>query len=241
MVGEQAADAQLLSGGVERRRMHLAEELETLRVDGVVSESGHFRLFVAVIGRGRRALEVRGASADTAHVGRRLLARLRRADGFGLVELLIAMMILNIGLIALMGAFISGVKVVRQASRTSTASTLADTQLELYRALTYSAIALDPLSVPTTAPYTTDAAYVSTQVTLTCALGTYTSYPQCNASRTLTGPDHGRYRVDTYIVSRTPTAGRAIKAVTVVVRDSSNLSGPALARVSTSFDQSTGS
>jgi type II secretory pathway pseudopilin PulG len=174
-------------------------------------------------------------------VERRLLARLRRADGFGLVELLIAMMILNIGLLALLAAFVSGSNAVRQASRISTASTLADTQLELYRALTYSAVALDPLSVPLTAPYTTDSAYVSTQVTLTCASGTYTSYPQCNASRTVTGPDHGTYRVDTYIVSRTPTNGRSVKSVTVVVRDSSNLTGPALARAATSFDKSTGS
>jgi type II secretory pathway pseudopilin PulG len=184
---------------------------------------------------------MRRSPADTAHVRRRLLARLRRADGFGLVELLIATLILNIGLLALMAAFVSGSTTVRRASRTSTASMLADTQLELYRALTYGSIALDPLSVPASAPYTTDSAYVSTQVTLTCALGTYTSYPQCNASRTVTGPDHGAYRVDTYIVSRTPTNGRAIKSVTVVVRDSSNLSGPPLARAATSFDQSTGS
>jgi type II secretory pathway pseudopilin PulG len=184
---------------------------------------------------------MRCVDADTADVGRRLLARLRRADGLGLVELLIAMMILNIGLLALMGAFVSGSKAVRLAGRTSTAATLADTQLELYRALTYGAIALDPSSIPATAPYTTDSSYSSTQVTLTCPLGTYTSYPQCNASRTVTGPDHGTYRVDTYIVSRAPTGGRSIKSVTVVVRDSSSLTGPALARASTSFDQSTGS
>jgi type II secretory pathway pseudopilin PulG len=174
-------------------------------------------------------------------VGRRLLKRLRGDDGFGLVELLIAMLILNIGLIALMGAFVTGSRTVRRASRIATASTLADSQLELYRALTYGAIALDPNSIPTTTPYTTDAAYSSTQVTATCASGTYTSYPQCNASRTVTGPDHGIYRVDTYIVLRTPTGGRAVKLVTVVVRDTSALTSTALARASTSFDQSTGS
>jgi Tfp pilus assembly protein PilV len=101
---------------------------------------------------------MRTPAADTAHVGRRLLARLRRADGFGLVELLIAMLILNIGLLALIAAFINGTRTVRQAGKISTASTLADTQLELYRSLTYGAIALDPLSVPTTGSYTTDSA-----------------------------------------------------------------------------------
>lgn len=112
--------------------------------------------------------------------------------------------------------------------------------LELYRALTYTAIALDPTSVPAVAPYTTDRAYSASQVTATCVSGSYASYPQCNASRTVTGPDHGTYRIDTYIVSRTPTGGRAVKLVTVVVRDTKALTTPALARQSTSFDQSTG-
>ena len=166
---------------------------------------------------------------------------LRREDGFGLIELMIAMVLLSVGLVALLGAFISGSTAVRHASRVATASTLADTQMELYRALTYTAIALDATSIPATSPYNTDTAYSATQVTATCASGAYASYPQCNASRTVTGPDHGTYRVDTYIVSRTPTGGRAVKLVTVVVRDTKALSTPALARQSTSFDQSTGS
>ena len=166
---------------------------------------------------------------------------LRREDGFGLVELLIAMVLLNVGIVALLAAFISGSTAVRRASRLATASTLAETQLELYRALTYSAIALDPSSIPASTPYTSDAAYSASQVTATCASGAYASYPQCNASRTVTGPDHGTYRVDTYIVSRTPTGGRPVKLVTVVVRDSKGLTKPVLARQATSFDQSTGS
>jgi Tfp pilus assembly protein PilV len=174
-------------------------------------------------------------------VGRRLLERLRTDEGFGLVELVVSMLILNIGLLALLAAFLSGSKTVQRAGKTATASTLADTQLELYRSLTYGAIALDPTSIPTTSPYTSDSSYSASQVTATCASGTYTSYPQCNASRTVTGPDRFSYRVDTYIVYRTPTGGRQIKVVTVVVRDASNPNVAALARVSTAFDQSTGS
>jgi type II secretory pathway pseudopilin PulG len=172
---------------------------------------------------------------------RRLRRALRREDGFGLMELLIAMVLLNIGLIALLAAFISGSTAVRRAGRVATASTLADSQMELYRSLTYSAIALDPSSIPTTTPYTTDTAYSASQVTATCSSGTYTSYPQCNASRTVTGPDHGIYRVDTYIVSRTPTGGRPVKLITVVVRETTSLTAPALARQSSSFDESTAS
>ena len=63
---------------------------------------------------------------------------------------------------------------------------------------------------------------------------------QCNPSRLLTGPDHGSYRVDTYIVARTPPSGRPDKLVTVVVRDGTSLTST-LVRQSSSFDASTGS
>lgn len=169
----------------------------------------------------------------------RLLARLRGNDGFGLVELLIAMVVMNIGLLALMAAFLNGIVTTKRSSRVATASTIADTQMELYRALTYSAIALDPSSIPASPPYTSDPAFSASQVTATCA-GPVSSSPQCNASRTLTGPDHGSYEVDTYVVWFTPENGRAVRQVTIAVRDTSALSGPALARRSSLFDESTG-
>jgi Tfp pilus assembly protein PilE len=171
---------------------------------------------------------------------KRLSARLRAEGGFGIVELMIAMTVLNIGLLALMAAFANGVTTSRRASRAATASTLADIQMELYRALTFGAITLDMSSVPVSAPYTTDAAYSSSMVTGTCS-GAVSANPQCNASRTVTGPDHGTYRLDTYIVPMTPENGRTAKQVTIVVRGAQQLSGPALARRSSIFDESTGS
>jgi Tfp pilus assembly protein PilV len=170
---------------------------------------------------------------------KRIRARLGSDGGFGLVELLIAMLILNVGLLSLMAAFANGIGTTTRAGRVATASTLAHTQLELYRALTYPAIALDPSSIPSSAPYTSDSAYSATQVTATCS-GQVADNPQCNASRTVTGPDHGTYRVDTYIVWSTPPNGRQLKEVTVVVRDTAHLSGPVLVRRSSLFDQSTG-
>ena len=170
---------------------------------------------------------------------KRLRQRLHSEGGFGLVELLIAMVMLNISLLALMAAFANGLVTTRRAGRSATASTLADTQLELYRALTYSAIALDPSSIPGAAPYTTDKAYNPSQVTATCS-GPVSSNPQCNASRSLTGPDHGTYIVETYIVWLTPVNGRPVKQVTVAVYDSKSVTGPALARRSSLFDASTG-
>ena len=186
------------------------------------------------------ALEALRRRADTDDVGSRLFRIVRGEAGFGLVELLVALVILNIGLMALLAAFVSGETTIRRTSRTATASTLADTRMELYRGLTYGAIALDPSTIPTTTPYTSDTAYSGSQVTATCS-GAVENNPQCSASRTLTGPDHGIYRVDAYIVYYTPTSGRAVKLVTIVVRDTTNLSGRALVRSSSSFDQSTGS
>jgi prepilin-type N-terminal cleavage/methylation domain-containing protein len=242
--------------------------------------------------------------ADSDYV-RRAFRRLRSDDGFSLVELIIAMMILNIGLAALLSALVSSATTLRRASRTATASALADAQVELYRALTYSAIALDSSAAGATdSTYTSDAAIsVTSNITTTTGCTTTLSsavtasssaqaatpgsmstiapgsqltldrgtasaetfnvttttpttfsavftkshsagavvlLPQCTPSRTVTGPDHGSYRIDTYITAHTPPTGRAGKLVTVVVRDGA---GPSttLVRQSTAFDASTGS
>ena len=183
------------------------------------------------IGRGMKALEPVRLGADRTFVR----AVLRRDGGFGLVELLIAMAMLNIGLLAVVAAFSSGIVSINRAGRITTAAVLADGQMELYRALTYNAIKLDPSTIPGTVPYTTDIAYNASQITGTC-----TGVPnECNASRQATGADSKPYRIDTYIVTATPTGGRAVKKVTVVVRDYNNLTLTFARQVST-FDQSTG-
>jgi len=173
--------------------------------------------------------------------------RLRQEGGFGLIELLMAMTILNVGILATVAAFNSGIVALRHAGSISTASVLADKQMELYRSLTYGSIALDSSSIPASAPYTSDPAWSSSQATRTCT----TPLPdECNASRTITGPDHHRYRIDTYVVNNNPTTtytppagvtratARAVRAVTVVVRDSTN-ANKVLAREISTFDCST--
>jgi Tfp pilus assembly protein PilV len=160
---------------------------------------------------------------------------LRREGGFGLIELMLALLLLNIGLLAVVAAFASGMVSLNRASRVTTASVLADGQMELYRALTYDAIRLEPTSIPGSAPYTTDTAYNASQVTATCA----GPPDECNASRHAVGADRKDYRIDTYIVSDTPIGGRAVKKVTVVVRDWNNLTVTYARQIST-FDASTG-
>jgi type II secretory pathway pseudopilin PulG len=163
-------------------------------------------------------------------------ARLRREGGFGLIELLMAMTMLNIGLLAVVASFSSGIVSLNRASRVTTAAVLADGQMELYRAITYTNIRLDPGSIPGSAPYTTDTAYNASQVITPACAGPPV---ECNASRQVTGADGKTYRVDVFIVSVTPTGGRPVKKVTVVVRDYNNLALTFARQVST-FDQSTG-
>jgi prepilin-type N-terminal cleavage/methylation domain-containing protein len=143
--------------------------------------------------------------------------------GFGLIELLIAMTIMAIGISAIVAGFSSGVVALNRASRTGTAGTLADQQMEAFRAVPYTKIALKASVLPSpqgaavaNAVYTGDSALAGgTQTgnfsltdtllasTPTAYQGTYcnTSPVTCQSVRTaVAGPDHWSYRVDTYIV-----------------------------------------
>lgn len=181
-----------------------------------------------------------------------MLARLRRDDsGFGLVELIIAMTVLNIGLLALVAALNSGALALARASRVSTGATLADAQMELYRALRYVEIRLDTPELARdddNATYTGDPAYSVSMVTDLDTQWTPCTdspvAPECDASRTVAGPDGVQYRIDTYISIGPPenvgtASARDVKRVTVVVRDANDLSHTFVRQQST-FDQSTG-
>ena len=77
------------------------------------------------------------------------MEKLRSQEGFGLIELLVSMMMLNIGILAIVAAFNSGAIALKSAGEVSTASVLGDKQMELYRALKYTEIALDTTAVGT--------------------------------------------------------------------------------------------
>lgn len=178
-----------------------------------------------------------------------MISRLRTQEGFGLIELLVSMVMLNVGILAIVAAFNSGALALKRAGEVSTASVVADKQMELYRALKYTELALDSTAVATANGDTTyqcdiankidpggacGGANQQTQQLTTCA----TMTPQCNPRQTVSGPDQRSYRVDTYIVSQTPPSGRPVKLITIVVRRGSDLG--TLARVSSSFDESSG-
>jgi Tfp pilus assembly protein PilV len=158
--------------------------------------------------------------------------------------LMISLVVLNVGILAIVAGFNGGSLALLRAGETSTASTLGDKQVELYRAITYAAISLNTTAVDGT--YTGDAAYPGTRVTGICTAPVAAACiptQTIDASSTPPSPDGRSYRIDTYITTHTPTAagwsdGRPLKRVTVVVRRSSPLK--TLFRVSSNFDQSTG-
>ena len=144
-----------------------------------------------------------------------MTARLRGQQGFALIEMLAAIVIINIGLLAILLALNSGMVTLRRSAESSTAAAVADQQIERYRAIAFASIYLDTtLLGATDSTYQSDTAYSASQVSQACSpLG-----PACTPSQAVTGPDGRSYSIDTYIVWTTPTGGAPVKQVTVVVR-----------------------
>ena len=173
-----------------------------------------------------------------------MIARLRREDGFGLIELITALVILNIAIFALFAMFEAGVLSISRAGRTSTAAVLAEKQLELYRSLLYQDIGLNDTLVVAAGSdtvHTSDTAEWNGGSQLIVAPPTCTpAIDRCMPVRTsVTGPDNHVYRIDTYMRSVTPSSGRPVKQVTVAVRKQES-STSILAELTATFDLSTG-
>jgi len=150
-----------------------------------------------------------------------VIARLQSQRGFALIELLAAIVMINIGILAILLTLNSGQVTLRRSAELSTASVVADKHMERFRALQYSSIYLDTTSLGATdAMYQGDTAYSATQVSQACS----PLAAPCTPSQTVTGPDGRTYRIDTYIVLKTPTDGAGVangdpvKQATVVVR-----------------------
>jgi len=170
---------------------------------------------------------------------------MRDEAGVGLVELLIAMTIMAIGISAIVAGFSSGVLAINRASKTATAGTLADRQMEAYRALAYASA-----SVPTTLSGTP-----------VCTVsGSWTPGTTCAVQKPVVGPDKRKYEVDTTISLACPLTGstlngtscenppgtavsRAVKSVLVVVKGCTNTTCTTTDRTwfseTSTFDQAT--
>jgi type II secretory pathway pseudopilin PulG len=161
-----------------------------------------------------------------------------------------AMVMLNVGILAIVAAFSAGNSALARASRISTASALANKQMEGYRGLIYDNILFitsEWNAAIADSTYTADTAYqqnmlspVSPKALVSTVTNCPTNVPStgCDPSYTTTGADHRSYRVDTYLYYDAPGGGAQLKTITVVVRPATDTSR-VYARVSSTFDSST--
>ena len=187
------------------------------------------------------------------------LRAVRRDEaGFGIVELLIAMVFINVALMVLVSAYSSATVSINRATRISNAGVVGDSQMERFRAMSYAWIGLNTAAATDTV-YKADAACIGgagcTNISpdpgispASCQAGgqVFTNFPlNCAPSQTVVGPDGKSYRLDTFIrANQTVAPGvgwtqHVTKLVTIVVRDPS-AGNHVLAREESDFDNCTG-
>ncbi len=186
---------------------------------------------------------------------KRICGRARENAGFGMIELLAAMTVLSIGILAVFSMFHAGSIQIKRASNITTAAAIADSEMEGFRAIKYSYLGLTAAAVTAT-----DTTYKSATESYGAYLAASSPTNQANSmviyvacgsppctnlvpTKTVTGADGKSYRVDTYITWQTTStasgvAGRNVKLITVIVRDPTT--NATYARVSSSFDETTG-
>ena len=168
-----------------------------------------------------------------------------------MLELLMAMVMLNVGILAIVAAFSSGNSALARANRISTAGALANKQMEVYRGIKYDNIVFTSAewsSAINDSTYTNDTVFQQNMANPTAPKALVSAVANCPAnvptnacdpSYTTTGADHRSYRVDTYLYFDTPSYGNQLRTVTVVVRDPADLTRT-FSRVTSTFDPSIG-
>ncbi len=149
---------------------------------------------------------------------RRLKTRLRADEGMTLIELLIAMTVMSIGIAALVAGFSSGIVSINHSRLTSTAGSLADQQMELYRQASFASLPTTLQSATTPNGPDGHTYWMQVDGSWTCAIGTFSAGPPPSCSGT--------------------PASRPVKSVTINVRDGS-ASARLLFSETTTFDSST--
>ena len=127
------------------------------------------------------------------------LTLVRSEEGMGLIELLIALTILVVGIGATTAVFTSSLMDLRHSSKEGTAISLADRQLESYRAMPFNCL-------PTTTSWTAPAGCLTPS-------GFPNPYSGSQTTTSSESPDHRTYLVTTALSN--PTTGTLQVTVTV--------------------------
>lgn len=165
----------------------------------------------------------------------------RSEAGFLTIELMVAIVLITVALLALMAAYDGAFTSLHSSAQTSSAGLIAENQLELYATLPYNSIGLDSATLTSTKStdpnYSTDEAALpgsGTDVTITsCG-----SSAQCSPVQTLTGTDHHSYKIETFIrmLANPSATSWSERVVTVIVRDESRSGAPKVVTMQTAFD-----
>lgn len=168
--------------------------------------------------------------------------RVREEGGFLMLELLMAVVVLSIAIMAIMAGYDSAFMSLHHSARTTSASNIADNQMELYNALSYSSIGLDTTTLSSVkasnSTYTTDESTLTNQATATDHTFSCGTASQCLPVQTITGDDHRSYTVETFIrdVPSLSYSGRSEREVTIIVRDPNSAGSPIISQLSAAFD-----
>lgn len=154
-----------------------------------------------------------------------MMSRIRTEQGMTLVELLIAMVVMSIGVVALVAGLGGGILAVERGSATTIAGTIADKQMEVYRQGTWASLTPGVQTPSTTTGSDGKTYWLQATVSWTCPVPPATS---ANTTTNATAPT----------CSGTATV-RPVKLVSIDVRDTSS-TGKLLFSESSTFDASTG-
>ena len=153
---------------------------------------------------------------------RLLFARGRDERGFGMIELVAAMTIMMIGVLAVFALFQSGIVQLRRASTVTTAAALADAEMERFRAVKYETLGLDEAEITalvaaeSPAVYAADAAYGASAASTTLSGSVTASSTSMAVASAAAFPATAEFRVrmDSEILLVTDGAGTTTWTVT---------------------------
>jgi hypothetical protein len=137
----------------------------------------------------------------------RLIGRLRDESATMLVELLISMTFLAVAVGALISVYSASLFSLRHSSIEGNALTLADKQMETFKTLPYTSIAIDTSTVPGSGLYVTSPPpnlTSSQQAAITTGQVGGGTVP---ATQTVTGADNRTYEIDTYVFKTSAASG----------------------------------
>ena len=182
----------------------------------------------------------------------------------GLIELLAAMVILSIALLALLAGYGSAFVSLRLSSQKTTATELANSQMELYRALPYGSMGLDAATISdigddTSADYNAlysedhalDGAIDTSGVQAPSGTvndvtiqdcSTIAPAQACAPVQTVTGNDHHQYDIYSYVVDTqalnlSTGLSWTERVITIVIRNPEATGDPELLRISSAVDR----